>query len=165
MKGFVEIQYFVFWKLCFDQSYFWLVETIIRIWGKQFLKKELILASGQLIFWLVKTIFFLQFSETPASFFSSSGKVFFKEILIFGYWKRSLEILIVSTSRKNGAKKKILFPINKNSDSTIQNKEFVKKTRFHYADKLLSQPGISKKTSKKWLPIVGYSMKNSFTLI
>ena len=72
---------------------------------------------------------------------------------------------MVSTSRKNGAKEKILFPINKNSDSTSQNKGFVKKTRFHYAEKLLSQPGIFEKTSKKWLPIVGYSIKNSFTLI
>ena len=35
-----------------------LVGTIIGIGSKQS-KKELILASGQLIFWLVKTIFFL----------------------------------------------------------------------------------------------------------
>ena len=70
IKDFVEIQYSVLWKLCFDRSYFRLVETINEIRGKQFSKKELILASGQLIFWLVETIFLLYFSKTPASFFS-----------------------------------------------------------------------------------------------
>ena len=34
---------------------------------KHFSKKDLILASRQLIFWLVETIFFLYCSETPAS--------------------------------------------------------------------------------------------------
>ena len=94
MKDLVEIQYSVLWKLCFDQSYFWLVETIIGIRDKQFLKKELVFCLvetvflGQyyfaasrnqywnkektvlreLIFWLVETIFFLHFSETPTSF-------------------------------------------------------------------------------------------------
>ena len=61
MKDFVEIQYSVLWKLCFDQSYFWLVETSIEITGKQFSKNELILASGQLIFRLVETILFPNF--------------------------------------------------------------------------------------------------------
>ena len=41
-----------------------LEDTII---GKQFSKKDLILASGQLIFWLVKTAFFSIFSETTVS--------------------------------------------------------------------------------------------------
>ena len=54
MKEFVEIQYSVLWKLCFDPRYFWLVETIIEIKGKQFSKKEL-------IFCLVETIFFGQY--------------------------------------------------------------------------------------------------------
>ena len=36
---------------------FLLVESIIGIRGKQFSKKELIIAAGQLIFWLVETIF------------------------------------------------------------------------------------------------------------
>ena len=40
--------------------------------------------------------------------------------------------------------KKILFPLDKNSDSISQNKGFVKKIRFHYAKKLLSPVGISK---------------------
>ena len=44
----------------FDQSYFWLVETIIGIRGEQFSKKELILASGQLVFRLMETVSFLQ---------------------------------------------------------------------------------------------------------
>ena len=50
VKGFVEIQCSVLWKLCFDQSYFWLVETIVGIRKKRFSKKEL-------IFYLVETVF------------------------------------------------------------------------------------------------------------
>ena len=53
MKDFVEIQYFVLRKLCFNQSCFWLVETIIWIRGKQFSKKEI-------IFCLVETVSFSQ---------------------------------------------------------------------------------------------------------
>ena len=53
MKDFVEIQYSVLWKLCFDPRYFWLAENIIEIKGKQFSKKVL-------IFYLVETIFFGQ---------------------------------------------------------------------------------------------------------
>ena len=49
IKDFVKVHYPVFWKLCFDQIYFWLVETIIGIRGKQFSKKEL-------IFYLVETV-------------------------------------------------------------------------------------------------------------
>ena len=112
MKDFVELQYSVLWKLYFDQSYFWLVETIIGITGKQFSKKELIfclvetdllvsaislpvetiigirrkqfwekeliLARGKLIFPLVKNIFFLNFSETLASFFYVYWKSIFQ---------------------------------------------------------------------------------------
>ena len=39
------------------RTMFLLVESIIEIRGKQFSKKELIIAAGQLIFWLVETIF------------------------------------------------------------------------------------------------------------
>ena len=60
-----------------------------------------------------------------------------------------------STSREKAVNKKKLFPIGRNSDSTSQNEGFVKKIRFHYAEKLLSPAGISKKTCKNWLPIVG----------
>ena len=50
----------------------------------------------------------------------------------------------------------ILVSLNKNSDFTSQNEGFVKKIRFHYAEKLLSPEGIYiKKTSRKWFPIVG----------
>ena len=43
-----------------------------------------------MIFWLVETIFFLHFSETPASnsFFPPNGNVFFKKIVHSGQWKR-----------------------------------------------------------------------------
>ena len=61
---------------------------------------------------------------------------------------------MVSTSRKKVVNKKILFPIDRNSDSTSQNEGFIQKIHFHYAQKLLSPAGISKKTCKKWLPIV-----------
>ena len=54
MKDFVKIQYSTLWNLSFDQSYF--------------------SANGNQ--------FFLHFLETPASFSTSSGKVFVKEILI-----------------------------------------------------------------------------------
>ena len=50
MKDFVEIQHSVLWKLCFDQSYFWLAETIIGIRGKQFSKKELIFCQVEALF-------------------------------------------------------------------------------------------------------------------
>ena len=69
MNDFVEIQYSVLWKLCFDHSYFWLVETIIGIREILFPKKELILAIGQLIFHLVETIFFSPFFGDPRQFF------------------------------------------------------------------------------------------------
>ena len=51
MKDFVEIQHSVLWKLCFDQSYFWLVKTNTGIRGKHFSTKELnFLPSGNSIF-------------------------------------------------------------------------------------------------------------------
>ena len=52
---------------------------------------------------------------------------------------------MASTSRKKALNKIILFPIDRNSDSTNQNEGFVKKVRFHYAEKLLSPAEISKK--------------------
>ena len=55
---------------------------------------------------------------------------------------------MASTSRKKAVNKRILFPIDRNSDSTIQNELFVKKMRFHYAEKLLSSTEISKKLVK-----------------
>ena len=63
--------------------------------GVNSLKKELILASGQLIFQLVKTILFLHFSETAVSdsFFPSSGNVFFNEILHSSQWKRIFRLV------------------------------------------------------------------------
>ena len=57
MKDFVKIQYSVLWKLCFDQTYFWLAETITGIRGKKFSKKEVILTLRKLVYRLVETIF------------------------------------------------------------------------------------------------------------
>ena len=48
-----------------------------------------------------------------------------------------------------------MLPLDKNSDSTSRNKGFVKKIRLHYVEKLLSPAEISKKTRRKWFPIVG----------
>ena len=64
----------------------------------------------------------------------------------------------------------MLFPIDRNFDSTSQNEGFVKKTRFHYAEKLLLSPA---EISKKNLLVKngfkyyerGYPTKNGFTLI
>ena len=88
------------------------------------------------------------FWGNAASFFPSSGKLLFKEILISAQRKLSLELIMVSISRKKAVNKIILFPIDINSDSTSQNEGFVKKIRFHYAGKLLSPAGISKKHVK-----------------
>ena len=51
--------------------------------------------------------------------------------------------------QKKAINKRILFPLDKSSDSTSQHEGFVKKIRFHYAS------GISKITRRKWFPIVG----------
>ena len=66
---------------------------------------------------------------------------------------------MASTSRKKAVNKRILFPIDKNSDSTSQNERFVKQIRSHYTKNLLSPTEISKKTRKKWFPIVGVLYK------
>ena len=62
---------------------------------------------------------------------------------------------MASTGRKKTLNKVILFPIDRNSDSTNQNEGFLKKIRFHYTEELLSPADISKKASKKWFKIVG----------
>ena len=110
---------------------------------KQLSKKKLIIASGQLIFWLVETIFFSIF-QTPAgdSFFLVYWKRCFKEILHSGWWKWILELIMVSARRKKAVSKRILFLQNENFDSTSRNDGFVKKIRFHCAKKLLSPEGI-----------------------
>ena len=50
---------------------------------------------------------------------------------------------MVSARRKKAVNKKMLFPLNKNIDSTSRNEGFVKKKHFHYAKKLLSPAGIN----------------------
>ena len=56
---------------------------------------------------------------------------------------------MVSTSRKKAVNKKKLFPIGRKSDSISPNEKFVKKIRFHYAEKLLSPVRMSKKKHVK----------------
>ena len=62
---------------------------------------------------------------------------------------------MASTSRKKAINKIMLFSIDRNSDFTSHNEGFIKNTRFHCAEKLLSPTEISKKTSKDRLKIVG----------
>ena len=49
----------------------------------------------------------------------------------------NLELIMTPISRKKAVNKRILFPIDKNSDSTSYNEGFVKKILFHNAKKLL----------------------------
>ena len=58
-------QWKLFSSIISGSSQLLLVEAFFSLTEAQF--EELILASEQLIFWLVETIFFLHFSETPAS--------------------------------------------------------------------------------------------------
>ena len=51
------------------------------------------------------------FWGNAASFFPSSGELLFKEILILAQRKLSLELIMVSISRKKAVNKIILFPI------------------------------------------------------
>ena len=57
--------------------------------------------------------------------------------------------------QKNAVNKRILFPIDRNTDSTSQNEGFVKKIRFHTRKSCFHREDYLKKTRKKWLPIVG----------
>ena len=129
------------------------MEVIIGIRrGEQFSKKELIIASGQLIFWLKETIFFSIFQRVlpVILFFSSGGKDVSRKCFIPASGKEK--------RKRKAANKRILFPLNKNFDSTSRNEGFVKKIRFHYAENLLSAAGIFiyiYKTRRKWFPIVG----------
>ena len=50
--------------------------------------------------------------------------------------------------QKKAVNKTILLLMKRNSDSISQNEGFVKKIHFHYAEKLLSLGGLSKKTCK-----------------
>ena len=81
LKDFVEIQYSVLQKLCFDQIYFCLVETIIGIRVKQFSKRQIILASGKVIFRLLETIFFSIFWGPLPVFFRLVEKYFSRKSL------------------------------------------------------------------------------------
>ena len=57
----------------------------MELGGKQLSKKELILASGQLIFWLVETIFFSIFQRLlPVIVFSRLVETMFQENPSFG---------------------------------------------------------------------------------
>ena len=99
-----------------------LVGTLIGKRRKQFREKDLILASDQLVFRLVKAIFFLHFSETPARFF--------QEFPYFRLVETDLRANNGFHKQKKAVSKRILFPLGRNSDSTKQNEGFIKKYTF-----------------------------------
>ena len=73
-------------------------------------------------------------------FFPSSGNDFSRKS-----WLVETDFRANNGLRKEEGKavnKRILFSLNKNSDSTSRNEVFVKNIRFHYAEKLLSPAGI-----------------------
>ena len=57
------------------------MEAIIGVRGETVLKKELILASGKLIFWLVETIFLLFFRDLKKPYSTSRNEGFSKFLL------------------------------------------------------------------------------------
>ena len=88
---------------------------------------------------------FLHISESPARLFDRLVKTYFS----------TKSFIPASGSRWTGSKKavskRILFLLDKNSESISYNEGLAKKMRFNYAEKLLS--------------LRGYSVKNDFTLI
>ena len=80
----VQTNFLLSGKVFFGRSYFAASRNHIGIRSKQS-KKELILASGELIFWPGKTIFFLHFLEIPAS------DSFFRQVETSFQWNPSLE--------------------------------------------------------------------------
>ena len=63
----------------FYQSYFSVSGSHLDLGSKQFSKKELIIASGQLIFWLVETILSLFFRLLPVAVFFRLVETMFQE--------------------------------------------------------------------------------------
>ena len=107
---------------------------------KTALKERAILAGGQLIFWQLETIFFSIFQRLLP--FPPSGNNLSRK-----QWFPQEERKAVNTVNK-----RILFPLNKNYDSTSRNEGFVKKNHFHFAKKLLPLAGV---THRKWFPVEG----------
>ena len=81
------------------KSVFWSDLAIIWIKGKQFSKKELVIAKGQVIFWLVETIFLSIFQWLLLVFLGSSGNNFSRKSFIKAKW--ILELIMISARRKN----------------------------------------------------------------
>ena len=82
----------------FIGAIFVLVEAIIGIRGKQFSKKELIIASRQLIFWLVETIF--------SSIFQRLLPVFFRLMETMFQENPSFQLVETNLRANNGFHKK-----------------------------------------------------------
>ena len=80
----------IFWSVLFFCQW----KPLLELGGKQFSKKELILAS-ELIFGLVDIIFFSIFQRLlpVIVYFPSSGRVFFNETLHSYQWKRIFWLL------------------------------------------------------------------------
>ena len=129
------------------------METFIRIRGKRFSKKKLILASGPLISRVLETIFFSTFQRLllMIAFFSSIGKVFFNEIF---------HLLVETDVRANNGFHKqkikeyclhhtqILSPSARMRDSLKRFVFTTQKSFFHRLEYLNTNP-------RKWFPVVG----------
>ena len=88
--------------------------------------------------------FFLYFSRIPATIFFPSRE---NDV------SRKSFIPAFPQKEKKAVNKRILLPLNKNSDSASRNERFVQKS-FHHAEKLLSSAGMYK-MRRKWFPVVG----------
>ena len=120
------------------------MEAIIGIRWKQFSKKELIFARGQLIFWIVETIFFSIFQRIlPVICFFCLVETMFQEYPSFRLVETGFR---ANNGFRNKEEKlqikeyclhetKILIPPAEMKDS-------LKKVSFHYAKNLLSLAGI-----------------------
>ena len=120
----------------FNKPIMRLVETDFLSGGNSVFYKSYFSASGSLLLELRrKSLFFLVDNrcsgqwkpEASASFFWLVETMFQENGLHFGQWKWILELIIVSASRKRSLNKRIIFPLNKNYDSTSRNEGFITK--------------------------------------
>ena len=98
--------------------------------------------------------FFSLFFGDPCQLFSVQWKRIFQGNPYFQLGETDFRASNGFHKQKKTVNKRTLFPIGRNSDSISQNEGFVKKIRFHFAEKLLSPAEISKKTRKKCFQMV-----------
>ena len=147
----------------FNKPIMRLVETDFLSGGNSVFYKSYFSASGSLLLELRrKSLFFLVDNrcsgqwkpEAPASdsFFWLVETMFQENGLHFGQWKWILELIIVSASRKRSLNKRIIFPLNKNYDSTSRNEGFITKM-FPLHRKTAFKGRNVYKTRRKWFSL------------